>query len=215
MNNILIVEDEKNISMLIKDTLNIGKYNCECVFDGNTALQVIENKKFDLIILDIMLPGLDGFEIMEKIKYLNIPIIFLSARKDVESIVKGLKNGGQDYIVKPFEPLELLARIDLRLNKEEEYLYKNIKVYPNKREVFMQGKKIELAPKEYDLFILLLNNLDKTISRKEILQKIWQINVDLETRTIDYHIQRLRKKLQLKDNIITINKIGYCLEKIK
>lgn len=213
MNNILVVEDEKNISVLIKDTLSIGKYNCCCVFDGITALETIKNTQFDLIILDIMLPGIDGFQILEQIKDLSIPIIFLSAKKDTESIVKGLTNGAQDYIVKPFEPLELLARVDLRLNNIEKYTYKNISIYPSKREVFKEDKKIALAPKEYELFLLLLKNLDKIVTRKKILKEIWNINVELETRTIDYHIQQLRKKLNLKDSIITINKIGYRLEK--
>lgn len=216
MGKILIVEDEKNISKLIKDTLALGKYDTDSSFDGEEALQKIEQQEFDLIILDVMLPKLDGFELMEKIKSRNIPIIFLSARNDVSSIVKGLSEGGQDYMTKPFEPLELLARIELRMNKKnenKEYNYRDIVVNIEERTIFKDNNQIILAPKEYELFILLLENIGIALSRDTILSKVWGINTDIETRTVDYHIQQLRKKLELKDEISTINKVGYRLEK--
>lgn len=161
-----------------------------------------------------MLPKIDGFEIIEKIKTIDTPIIFLSAKNDVNSIVKGLKGGGIDYITKPFEPLELLARIELRISKTKEniYKFKNITVNLNTREVSKDKEKIYLAPKEYDLLILILNNKNKVLSRDEILDKVWNIETDVETRTVDYHIQQLRKKLDLKENLITIHGVGYILK---
>lgn len=214
MAKILIVEDEKNISKLIQDTLSLASYETDCSFDGEEALEKIKNHKYDLILLDIMLPKLSGFEVVEKLKQIETPIIFLSAKNDVGTIVKGLKCGGQDYMTKPFEPLELLARIELRIKdkSEKEYHFKNIKIEVQTRTVYKEEKIVYLAPKEYDLLILLVQNLNKVLTRNEILDKVWDINSDIETRTVDYHIQQLRKKLDLKDNIITINKIGYILK---
>lgn len=216
MKRILVVEDEDNISKLISDTLNLSGYQVECAFDGEEAIKKIEEEKYDLILLDIMLPKLDGFEVMERIKT-QTPIIFLSAKNDVSTIVKGLSEGGIDYITKPFEPLELLARIELRIGEKEKttYEYKNIVVNIEEMSVYKDKQKIKLTPKEYDLFLLLLKNIGVALSRDTILDKVWGINEDIETRTVDYHIQQLRKKLELKDEINTVNKIGYRIEKIK
>lgn len=214
MSKILIVEDEKNISKLIQDTLSLANYEFDCSFDGEDALKKIKENAYNLILLDIMLPKLDGFQILEQMENKNIPIIFLSAKNDVSTIVKGLKNGGQDYITKPFEPLELLARIELRIeNKEEkEYSFKNIKINKSTRTVYKDNEIIYLAPKEYELFMLLVEEQNRVLTRDEILNKVWDINAQIETRTVDYHIQQLRKKLDLKENIVTVNKIGYILK---
>lgn len=217
MKRILIVEDEKNISKLISDTLSLGKYDVDYAFDGEEAIQKIKNNKFNLIILDVMLPKLDGFEILERIKNKGVPVIFLSARNDVFSIVKGLSEGGQDYMTKPFEPLELLARVELRINAEEEkveYRYKNIVVNIKERAILKDNEQVILTPKEYNLFILLLDNVGVVLSRDVILNKVWGIDMDIETRTVDYHVQQLRKKLNLKEEICTVNKVGYRLERI-
>lgn len=215
MKKILVVEDEENISKLIGDTLNLGGYGYDTAFDGKRAVNKVLNEDYDLILLDIMLPELDGFEVMEKIKSKNIPIIFLSAKNDVSSIVKGLKDGGQDYITKPFEPLELLARIELRIGKNsiETYKYKDIIVNTKERLVYKNNNQIALSPKEYDLLVLLLKNVGVALSRDIILNEIWNIDEDIETRTVDYHIGQLRTKLDLKDEIKAISKIGYRIEK--
>lgn len=214
MQKILIVEDEKNISKLIQDTVSLAKYEFDCSFDGEDALKKINENTYDLILLDIMLPKLDGFQIVEQMENKNVPIIFLSAKNDVSTIVKGLKSGGKDYITKPFEPLELLARIELRMEskREKQYNFKNIKINENTRTVYKNEEIIYLAPKEYELFILLIKNQNRVLTRDEILNKVWDINAQIETRTVDYHIQQLRKKLDLKENIVTINKIGYILK---
>ncbi len=214
MQKILIVEDEKNISKLIQDTVSLANYEFDCSFDGEDALKKINENTYDLILLDIMLPKLDGFQIVEQMENKNVPIIFLSAKNDVSTIVKGLKSGGKDYITKPFEPLELLARIELRMEskREKQYNFKNIKINENTRTVYKNEEIIYLAPKEYELFILLIKNQNRVLTRDEILNKVWDINAQIETRTVDYHIQQLRKKLDLKENIVTINKIGYILK---
>ncbi len=214
MPKILIVEDEKNISKLIQDTVSLANYEFDCSFDGEDALKKINENTYDLILLDIMLPKLDGFQIAEQMENKDIPIIFLSAKNDVSTIVKGLKSGGKDYITKPFEPLELLARIELRMEskREKQYNFKNIKINENTRTVYKNEEIIYLAPKEYELFILLIKNQNRVLTRDEILNKVWDINAQIETRTVDYHIQQLRKKLDLKENIVTINKIGYILK---
>lgn len=214
MSKILIVEDEKNISKLIQDTLSLANYQFDCSFDGEDALKKLNKNKYDLILLDIMLPKLDGFQIVEQMENKDLPIIFLSAKNDVSTIVKGLKNGGKDYITKPFEPLELLARIELRMEskKEKEYNFKNIKINEEARTVYKNEETVYLAPKEYELFILLVKNQNRVLTRDEILNKVWDINAQIETRTVDYHIQQLRKKLDLKENIVTVNKIGYILK---
>lgn len=213
MSKILIVEDEKNISKLIEDTLALGSYETVCSFDGEDALDKIKNDYFDLIILDIMLPKLDGFEILEQINNISTPIIFLSAKNDVSTIVRGLKKG-IDYMTKPFEPLELLARVELRLNKRcEQIKYKDIVLDNQRREVRKNNGIIELSPKEYELLYYFLQNIDIVIERNELLNNIWGINTEIETRTLDYHIGEIRKKLDLKNDLITINRIGFRLKR--
>lgn len=214
MKKILVVEDEENISRLICDTLNLGGYTYDVAFDGKTAVEKVLNEQYALILLDVMLPELDGFQVMEQIKNKGVPIIFVSGKNDISSIIKGLKDGGQDYITKPFEPLELLARIDLRIEKNKEiYTYKDIVVKIDERLVYKNNNQVTLAPKEYELLLLLLKNIGIALSRDTILNQIWDINESIETRTVDYHIQQLRKKLDLKDEIKTVNKIGYRIEK--
>jgi len=214
MSKILIVEDEINISKLIQDTLSLANYEYDCSFDGEEAMKKIGENSYDMILLDIMLPKLDGYEIVKNIEDSNVPVIFLSAKNDVSSIVKGLKLGAQDYMTKPFEPLELLARIELRIKKKEETEYQigDITVEINTRTVYKGEEIIYLAPKEYELFLLLLKNKNRVLTRDEILNEVWEINTEIETRTVDYHIQQLRRKLELKDKIVTVNKIGYRLK---
>ena len=216
MCKILIVEDDKNICQLITDTLSLNEnLLTSCVNDGEKALEKLESEIYDLIILDIMIPKITGFDVFEKIKNLEIPVIFLTAKTDIESKIKALRNGAQDYITKPFEPLELLARVELRLKKQKNTIkYKDITINIKERTVLQNNKKIDLAPKEYELLLLLIQNTGYALSREYILKTVWDIDTLIETRTIDYHIQQLRKKLNLKNEIIAINKVGYRLEKL-
>lgn len=213
---ILIVEDDINISNIIKMNLNLVNYETTEVYDGQTAWDRIQREKFDLVLLDVMIPGIDGFELMEKIRPLHIPVIFLTAKNAVTDKVNGLKLGAEDYIVKPFEALELLARIETvlrRFGREETVItLRDLQVLLDKREVRVQEKPVELTMKEFDLLVVLLKNKNIALSREQLLDKVWGIDFYGETRTVDMHIKALRKKLGLHDRIITVYKIGYRLE---
>ncbi|GIO34422.1 MULTISPECIES: response regulator transcription factor [Paenibacillus] len=223
---ILIVEDDIHISNIIKMNLNIVNYETVQVYDGLAALEAVQNRQnqgsgssarpFDLIIMDVMIPGMDGFQLMDRIRPLGIPVIFLTAKNAVFDKVNGLKLGADDYMVKPFEAIELLARIETvmrRYGKEEQLIhFKGISVNLNKREVTVSGEKVELTPKEYDLLVVLLKNKNIALSREQILDKVWGFDYFGETRTIDTHVKALRKKLHLQDSIHTVYKIGYRLE---
>lgn len=216
MPKILIVEDDQTISKLIAASLSISGYESVPCFDGNEAVQMVRNEEFDLILLDIMLPGLDGFQVMEKIRETGTPVIFLTAMGDVSDRVKGLKSGAEDYIVKPFEPLELLARIEIvlrRFNREQKNLsFRDITVNMEERSVRRGSEIIDLTPKEYDLLVLFLKHQNVALSRDKILMDVWECSANIETRTVDNHVQRLRKKLGLEDCLKTVFKVGYRLE---
>lgn len=213
---ILIVEDDIHISKIIKMNLNIVNYATTEVYDGLAALEAVKREKFDLILLDVMIPGLDGFALMEKIRPYRIPVIFLTAKNSVYDKVSGLKLGADDYMVKPFEAIELLARIETvlrRYGKEENVIeFQNLQVSLDKREVTIKGEPVELTPKEYELLVVLLKNKNIALSREQFIDKVWGGDYYGETRTVDMHIKSLRKKLQLQDQIKTIYKIGYRLE---
>ena len=213
---ILIVEDDQTISKLIAASLSISGYESVPCFDGNEAVHMVRNEEFDLILLDIMLPGLDGFQVMEKIRETGTPVIFLTAMGDVSDRVKGLKSGAEDYIVKPFEPLELRARIEIvlrRFNREQKNLsFRDITVNMEERSVRRGSEIIDLTPKEYDLLVLFLKHQNVALSRDKILMDVWECSANIETRTVDNHVQRLRKKLGLEDCLKTVFKVGYRLE---
>lgn len=215
MPKILIVEDDQTISKLIAASLSISGYESVPCFDGNEAVHMVRNEEFDLILLDIMLPGLDGFQVMEKIRETGTPVIFLTAMGDVSDRVKGLKSGAEDYIVKPFEPLELLARIEIvlrRFNREQKNLsFRDITVNMEERSVRRGSEIIDLTPKEYDLLVLFLKHQNVALSRDKILMDVWECSANIETRTVDNHVQRLRKKLGLEDCLKTVFKVGYRL----
>ena len=216
MPKILIVEDDQTISKLIAASLSISGYESVPCFDGNEAVHMVRNEEFDLILLDIMLPGLDGFQVMEKIRETGTPVIFLTAMGDVSDRVKGLKSGAEDYIVKPFEPLELLARIEIvlrRFNREQKNLsFRDITVNMEERSVRRGSEIIDLTPKEYDLLVLFLKHQNVALSRDKILMDVWECSANIETMTVDNHVQRLRKKLGLEDCLKTVFKVGYRLE---
>lgn len=219
MAKILVVEDDESIGELVRDLLMLSGYEVAKTDNGKTALELIKKNSYDLIILDVMLPEINGFEIMEKIKKYAIPVLFLSAKDDAESVIKGLKLGAQDYIRKPFNRLELLARIEIILKRETKekmvYTFKELELNTLKRKVFLRGEEVELRPKEYELLELFMKNVDIAFTREELLDKVWGITSQIETRTVDYHIQQLRKKLDLKEEIVTLNRVGYRLERRK
>ena len=213
---ILVVEDEASIRDLISINLQLVGYEVFTAEDGPKAEEFLENQKVDLILLDVMIPGIDGFSLIEKIKKYNIPIIFVTAKESVLDRVKGLRLGADDYIIKPFETIELLARIEVvlrRYNKNNKYIrFKDIEVDTEQRTVKLNGKEVYLTVKEYELLMLLLQNKNMALSRDQILDRVWGFEYGGETRTVDIHIQRIREKLNLKNNIKTVFKVGYRLE---
>lgn len=213
---ILIVEDDIAISSLIKLQLSTANYETEQIYDGFKSVEMIMKNHYDLILLDVMLPGLSGFEVIQEIKDLDLPIIFLTAKDSVIDKVSGLKLGAEDYIVKPFESIELLARIETvlrRYNKIENIIiFKNIKINIIERTVKKNNKVIDLTLKEFELLYLLVKNKNIALTREIILEKIWNYDYIGGTRTVDIHIGLLRKKLNLHDDIKTVYKIGYRLE---
>ena len=213
---ILVVEDEAPIRDLISINLQLVGYEVFTVEDGIMAEEFLEKQRVDLILLDVMIPGIDGFSLIEKIKKHNTPVIFVTAKESVLDRVKGLRLGADDYIIKPFETMELLARIEVvlrRYNKNDNHIkFKNIEVDTKQRIVKLNNKEIYLTVKEYELLILLLKNKNIALSREQILEKVWGFEYGGETRTVDIHIQRIRDKLDLKNNIKTVFKVGYRLE---
>ncbi|WP_338749546.1 response regulator transcription factor [Bacillus sp. FJAT-52991] len=213
---ILIVEDEPTISDLIQLNLRMVNYETSQVYNGRQALELIEKEQFDLILLDVMLPEIDGFSIIDKIKHRGIPVIFLSAKSSITDKVKGLKMGADDYIVKPFESIELLARVETvlrRYSKKNNVIsFENLEIYIEEMIVKKDGNIIDLTLKEFELLCLLIQNKGIALSRERILEKIWGYDYLGETRTVDMHIQRIRKKLDLDEKIRTVHKVGYRWE---
>ena len=216
MIRILIVEDDAHIAKMIEATLSIGGYASAICEDGIRAVEMIQSRKFDLVLLDVMLPGMDGFEIIQKIQSGDTPVIFLTALQDVADKVKGLRLGAEDYIVKPFEAVELLARIEVvlrRTNRGRNVLeYKDIVVNIDEHLVKKSGESIALTPKEFDVLVFFLQNPDIVLTRERLLSSVWGYGFIGETRTVDIHVQQVRKKMGLQQSLITIPKLGYRLE---
>ncbi|MBQ5986643.1 MAG: response regulator transcription factor [Clostridia bacterium] len=216
MIRILIVDDEQPIANLIRMNLARQGYDCTCAYDGQEAADLLEKNPFDLVLLDIMLPKYNGYDLLAFIRPMNIPVIFLTAKSDVGDRVKGLKLGAEDYIVKPFEIIELVARIEVvlrRYNKTQSYLeILDIVIDFEGHTVIQNGKKIDLTRKEFDLLVVLCQNPNTALFRESLFEKIWETDYMGETRTLDSHIQRLRRKLGWQDRIKTVHKVGYRLE---
>lgn len=216
LGHILIVEDEQSINDLIQMNLEMVGHICLQVFDGKEAMKEIEKQHFDLCLLDIMLPGIDGFHLLDKFKSAEIPVIYLTAKSSLTDRVKGLNLGEEDYIVKPFETLELLARIDVILRRygkiNKSFVCKDIEVRLLERLVVKGNQMIELTAQEYNLLEVLVQNRNLALSREKLLETAWGYDYSGETRTVDIHIQRLRKKLGWDDVIKTVFKYGYRLE---
>jgi two-component system, OmpR family, alkaline phosphatase synthesis response regulator PhoP len=216
MGHILIVDDEQAINDLILMNLNMVGHTGIQAFDGKEALEALKNHRFDLCILDIMLPGQDGFQLIDKFKEVNVPVIYLTAKSSLSDRVKGLKLGADDYIIKPFETLELLARIDVVLRRNGRtnttFTYQGVEVKLLERLVVKDNKVIDLTAQEFALLEVLIQNRNLALSRDKLLEAAWGYDYVGETRTVDMHIQRLRKKLDWEDVIKTVYKYGYRLE---
>lgn len=216
MNRILIVDDERPIAHLIELNLTHAGYLCRCAYDGEQAVQMIDSEPFDLVLLDIMLPLIDGYDLLEYIRPLEIPVIFLTAKSDVRDRVRGLKLGADDYLTKPFEIIELLARVETvlrRYNKTDQLIQiGDLQIDTLSRQVWQSGREIPLTKKEYELLLLLAQNKNIALFRETIYERIWGGGEMGDTRTVDLHIQRLRKKLHWESRIVAVYKVGYRLE---
>lgn len=215
MLKILIAEDEEPIANLLKMNLAKAGYQCICAADGETAADMMMNEVFDLVLLDIMLPGINGYELMEYAKRLGFPVIFLTALGTTEHKVKGLKMGADDYLAKPFEIVELLARVEAvlrRYNKAETVIrVHDVIIDTASRSVKRDEEPIALTMKEFDLLLLFARNQNIALYREVIYENVWGGEYFGQSRTVDLHVQRLKKKLQWEDKIATVYKVGYRL----
>lgn len=216
MINILVVEDEKPISDLIRMSLNKAGYHCTCVFDGLDAADKIEKAVFDLILLDVMLPGISGFELMDYINTMGTPVIFLTAKNSVNDRVKGLKMGAEDYIIKPFDILELLARVEgvLRRHGKLQTVISlgDLEINTLSMKVMRAGEEIFLTKKEYDLLVLFARNTGIVLYKSTIYEHVWGGEYPDNTRTVELHVQRLKKKVGWNEQLKRVYSIGWRLE---
>lgn len=216
--SILVIEDEIPINELICIHLETAGYEAVPFYDGEEVSRHLkENRQpCDLAILDIMLPGKDGFELLPELRSREIPVIFLTARGDLHSKIRGLKDGAEDYLVKPFEMLELLVRVEKVLARrdagEECLRIRDVEIFPAERIVRKSGTEIPFKPMEFDCLLLLVKYKNIALSREQLLCSLWGVDFEGETRTIDVHIGRIRKKLDFQEVIRTVPRIGYRLE---
>lgn len=213
MERILVVEDEIAIAKLLETALTLQGYHVDYAIDGNIGADMLEKKPYDLVLLDIMLPEINGYELFDYVKQFDIPVIFITALNSLEERVKGLHMGAYDYIVKPFEIAELLARVEnvFRRRKKEIITYRNICIRMDVHEVYKEGEQIKLTQKEFSLLLFLMQNVNIALSREVLYEKIWYRYDDLDSRTLDIHIRQLRKKLGLDNEIETVYRYGYRL----
>lgn len=215
MAHILIIEDEKSINDLIAMNLSLVGHTSEQAYEGYEALEYLNHNNYALIVMDIMLPGIDGFSLIQHVPE-NTPVIFLTAMGNLSDRVKGLKLGADDYIVKPFETVELLARIEAVLRRTNRslsiFFLDSTVVNLESRVVTVNGCEIELTLREYELLEILIRNKNIALSREKLLKLAWEYDYFGETRTVDVHIQKLRKKLNWENRIKTVYKMGYRLE---
>ncbi len=216
MQRILIVEDEEAIANLIKVSLEAEGYHCTCAYDGKMGADYIEKEIFDLILLDIMLPEVNGYELLEYIKPMGTPVIFLTAMGGVDDRIKGLKLGADDYIAKPFQVGELMARVEVQFRRygkiNHKMVFADVEIDLASRTVSKRGNLIDLTVKEFDLLVELIQNKNVALYRDRLYEKVWGETYMGDTRTLDSHIQRLRKKLDWDKFIKTVFRIGYRLE---
>lgn len=217
MNKILIAEDEVPIANLIKTALTGAGYRCTWAADGAAAADLLEAQPFDLALLDIMLPKSDGYELLEYCKALDVPVIFLTAKGSLQDRVKGLRLGAEDYITKPFELMELLARVETVLRRcgktgRTLFLPPDIEIDTASRLVKKAGRPVALTAKEYELLLLFVQNKNIALYRDRIYERVWGEEFLGDSRTVDLHIQRMRKKLGLEKRLVAVYKVGYRLE---
>lgn len=235
MKKIILIEDETSVVSFIKKGLQENGYEVSVAFDGKTGVQLVQSNDFDLVILDIMLPEMNGLDVCKEIRKTNqhVPILFLTALGTSENIVLGLECGGDDYLVKPFKFIELVARVKSLLRRsnthsgvqetagpetDQEYIFRfsDLVVNDYTKTVTRGGEEISLTSTEYKLLLYFVNNPEKVISRAEILEAVWGVNYELGTNVVDVYVNYLRKKLDYQEDqklIHTVIGMGYVLKK--
>ena len=214
--NILVIEDDQTISSLLGTTLTGAGYTCEFAYDGEEGEELFDRHPWDLVLLDLMLPKVSGYDLLEYIVPSGTPVIIISAMGQVNDRVRGLKMGADDYICKPFQVSELLARIEAVIRRtapsDDVFEYKGVVVNSTSRMVTKDAEEVALTVKEFDLLSMLINNRNVALSRKQLYEYVWKEEYYGETRTLDNHIKRLRQKLGYDDVIKTVFGIGYRFE---
>lgn len=214
---ILIVDDEPAIAALISRVLTAAGYTCQAVTSSEKAADLIEQNRYDLVLLDVMMPKIDGYDLLEYIRPTGTPSIFVTAKDAVSERVRGLHSGADDYIVKPFAPAELIARVEAVLRRTGratvQYSLWGCTVDTAACRVTRAGQEIKLTRKEYELLLLLLRGRGTALYRDYLYETLWGDDMSLDTRTLDTHITRLRKKLDLGDKLHAVRQVGYMLEK--
>ena len=216
---VLVVEDQPEMNALLVKQLNDAHYSVDGCLNGNDALDYLAGGAYDAVVLDVMLPGVDGLEVLRRRRAAGdkTPVLLLTARDGVEDRVRGLRLGAEDYLPKPFALSELLARVETvlrRCGKGERILTlaPDIEVDPAARVVRKQGQPVALTAKEFDLLLLFMQNKNIALSRDRIFERVWNEEYLGDSRTVDLHIQRMRKKLGLEDRLTAVYKVGYRLE---
>ena len=216
MIKILIVEDERPIANLIDMNLSASGYQCSCVYDGLAAADLIEQNHYDLILLDIMLPGCNGYDLLPQIRPTGTPVIFITAMDTVADRVAGLRAGADDYLCKPFEIVELIARVEtvLRRSGKMDDLITEDDVVIDMRSMIVTkaGQPVQLTKKEFELLLLFVRNKNIALFRETIYERVWESDYLGDSRTVDLHVQRLRKKLGWQEKLTAVYKVGYRLE---
>lgn len=214
---ILIVDDEPAIAALISRVLTAAGYTCQAVTSSEKAADLIQQNRYDLVLLDVMMPKIDGYDLLEYIRPTGTPSIFVTAKDAVSERVRGLHSGADDYIVKPFAPAELTARVEAVLRRTGratvQYSLWDCTVDTAACRVTRAGQEIKLTRKEYELLLLLLRGRGTALYRDYLYETLWGDDMSLDTRTLDTHITRLRKKLDLGDKLHAVRQVGYMLEK--
>ena len=224
MSKLLIVDDETNIRELIRKYATFEGYQVSEAANGLEAIELCAKDSFDIVIIDVMMPELDGFSAVKEIrKSKNIPILMLSARGEEYDRLHGFDLGIDDYVVKPFSPKELMMRVNAILNRyrasavavpTNSYVYEKLKIDLNARIVTIDNERIEMTPKEYDLLIYLVKNENMAVKREELLSKVWGYDFFGDDRTLDTHMKLLRRKLgEYGKNIVTLRGVGYRFDK--
>ena len=216
MAHIIVVEDEQPISDLITMNLKLVGHTYSKAFSGTEAAAMLKQEQADLILLDVMLPGLDGFQLMQQISPLQTPVILITAKDSLSDRIKGFELGAEDYMIKPFEILELLARINVVLRRNEQaapaFHCDTVEVRFTERLVRVDQRQVDLTAREFDLLEVLIRNRNIALTRDKLLELAWGYDYAGDTRTVDVHIRQLRKKLGWEERIKTVFKLGYRLE---